>query len=416
MDPQPRLGLAALSEIAFDGGNLTPFRAELTAQVLRGSAGALMDLSVIEQLEGNLDAGLNWQAQALKGCRLFRTFRRQNAPLKVLVFAAPIHMGGNTPVEFLLPGDRFDIITCYPRAGLPIELPEYDIAFCAAPADADDAEAFLDLVRDLTAGGPPVLNLPDHLIQPERDRLPEVFRNVPGLRCPETQRIARDELREILTNTWEDTALSDLGPYPFVVRPVGSHAGFGLAKLDDQAAFTSYLTTRDEQEFYVGEFIDYATPADGQFRKYRIVLVGGKPFPAHMAISQNWDVWYMNADMKSSTEKRAEEARFMEEFDSFSARHASAFSALADGLNLDYFGIDCAEDAAGNLVVFEADNALIVHNMDCRQTFPYKERHMQAIFDAFEALLMEHCVERSAKAHGPAPIRAALPVGRVYPA
>lgn len=83
MDPQPRLGLAALSEIAFDGGNLTPFRAELTAQVLRGSAGALMDLSVIEQLEGNLQAGLNWQSEALKSCRLFRTFRRQNAPLKL---------------------------------------------------------------------------------------------------------------------------------------------------------------------------------------------------------------------------------------------------------------------------------------------------------------------------------------------
>lgn len=408
MDPQPRLGLAALSEIAFDGGNLTPFRAELTAQVLRGSAGALMDLSVIEQLEGNLDAGLNWQDQALKTCRMYRTFRRQNAPLKVLVFAAPIHMGGNTPVEFLLPGDRFDIITCYPKAGVPMALPDYDIAFCAAPADAENAGEFLDLVRDLTVGGPPVLNLPVDLIQPERDRLPEVFRNAPGLRCPETQRIARDELLDILANNWEGSALADLGTYPFVVRPVGSHAGFGLAKIDDQVTFRAYLAARAEEEFYVGEFIDYATPTDGQFRKFRIVLVGGKPFPAHMAISHTWDVWYMNADMKGSAEKRAEEARFMEDFDRFAKRHALAFAALHRGLGLDYFGIDCAEDADGNLVVFEADNALIVHNMDCRATFPYKERHMEAIFAAFETMLLDQCTPRSALTRGRAPMSAAL--------
>lgn len=400
MDPQPRLGLAALSEIAFDGGNLTPFRAELTAQVLRGSAGALMDLSVIEQLEGNLDAGLNWQAEALKTCRLYRTFRRQNAPLKVLVFAAPIHMGGNTPVEFLLPGDRFDIITCYPKAGVPMALPDYDIAFCAAPADADGAAAFLDLVRELTAGGPPVLNLPARLIKPERDILPDIFRGAPGLRFPQTQRIARDELRDILTNSWEDKALADLGIYPFVVRPVGSHAGFGLAKINDQADFQTYLANRNESEFYVGEFVDYATPADEQFRKYRIVLVGGRPFPAHMAISHNWDVWYMNADMKSSAAKRAEEARFMGDFPGFAERHAGAFAALYQGLGLEYFGIDCAEDADGNLLVFEADNALIVHNMDCRATFPYKERHMQAIFAAFEGLLMQRCPPHSTQVDG----------------
>lgn len=394
MDPQPRLGLAALSEIAFDGGNLTPFRAELTAQVLRGSAGALMDLSVVEQLEGNAQAGLDWQDRALQDCRLYRTFRRQNAPLKLLVFAAPIHMGGNTPVEFLLPGDRFDIITCYPARGVPINLPEHDIAFCAAPADAENAEDFLALVQDLTRGGPPVLNLPPVLIKPERDILPEIFRATPGLRCPETQRIARHELAAIIANGWEAEALADIGPYPYVVRPVGSHAGFGLTKIDTASTFQSYLNSRDEAEFYVGEFVDYKGPSDQQYRKYRIVLVGGKPYPAHMAISHRWDVWYMNADMKVSAEKRAEEAAFMNEFDKFAARHACTFEALAQGLGLDYFGIDCAEDREGNLVVFEADNALIIHNMDCRQTFPYKERHMQAIFAAFEDLLLSRCQKK----------------------
>ena len=47
------------------------------------------------------------------------------------------------------------------------------------------------------------------------------------------------------------------------------------------------------------------------------------------------------------------------------------------------------------LVVFEADNALIVHNMDCAMTFPYKQKHMQAIFSAFEAMLVRRCDQHS---------------------
>lgn len=395
MDPEPRLGLAALSEIAFDGGDLTPFRAELTAQVLRGSAGALMDLSVIEQLEGNLDAGLNWQAEALKTCRLYRTFRRQHAPLKLLVFAAPIHMGGNTPVEFLLPSNQFDIITCYPKSDVPMALPDYDVAFCAAPADAENAEGFIDLVHDLTVGGPPVLNLPWTLIKPERDLLPDMFQGVPGLHCPETRRFTRTELLAHLDTGTEDRALAPLGGYPLVVRPVGSHAGYGLARINGASDLRAYLDERPEEDVFVGTFVHYASSADGQFRKYRIVLVDGQPFPVHMAIADRWDVWYMNADMKSCEKKRVEEALFMDSFDAFATRHARAFAALHHGFGLDYFGIDCSEDPDGNLVVFEADNALIVHNMDCATTFPYKQKHMQAIFSAFEAMLVRRCDQHS---------------------
>lgn len=72
----------------------------------------------------------------------------------------------------------------------------------------------------------------------------------------------------------------------------------------------------------------------------------------------------------------------------FSCRHSAAFAALAAGIGLDYFGIDCAEDAMGNLIVFEADNALIVHDMDPGMIFPpYKSQHMQRIFTAFKAML-----------------------------
>lgn len=399
MEPQARLGLATLTQIAFDGEDLTPLRTELLSRCLSdsASAGALMDLSVIEQLQGNLELGLQWQSKAFQTCTVFRTHRKQSARKTLLVFAAPIHMGGNTPVEFLLPNDEFEIVTYYPRSSAAGEdrpkLPPHHVAFCAAPADSEEADVFFEDVRELSKhSNTKVLNLPEHLVKPERDTLPELLGRVTGLRVPKTTRISRQSLEKIVQDETEEERFGGIGSYPYVVRPVGSHAGLGLAKVNSREEFVAYLGQRDEHNFFVCEFINYASENDGRFRKYRIVLVDGKALPCHMAISDQWDVWYMNSNMRESADKRREEASFMDQFVSaFGRRHQQTFDALAAGLGLDYFGLDCAEDTDGNLVVFEVDNALIVHDMDCEETFPYKKKHMHRIFSAFQGMLQRNC-------------------------
>jgi hypothetical protein len=115
-----------------------------------------------------------------------------------------------------------------------------------------------------------------------------------------------------------------------------------------------------------------------------------------MAIADQWDLWYLNARMEEFSEKRAEEAAWMDSFESkFANRHESGLGALTEAIDLDYFGVDCAEDPEGNLVVFEADNALIVHDMDDEEVFPYKSKHMNRIFDAFETLLEKNRREKT---------------------
>lgn len=399
MEPQPRLGLAALTQVAFDGGDLTPLWTELASQCVNGtaSAGSFMDMSVIEQLEGKQAQGLEWQSKALEMCRLFRTYRPHPAGKRLLVFAEPIQMGGNTPIEFLLPGDVFEIVTFYAdvealqKGG--VSLPPHDIAFCAAPADTENADIYFKAVREMAEKMQlNVLNLPENLVKPERDTLPDLFGRIDGLRIPKTKRLSRQAIKAALEMGSEEDAFAGVNGYPFVVRPVGSHAGLGLAKIASREEFFDYLKRRDERQFFVGEFVNYASQTDGKFRKYRIVLVDGQAFPCHMAISDQWDVWYMNSRMRDSASKRSQEAAFMDEFaKGFGKRHQSAFEALSAGIGLDYFGIDCAEDSDGNLVVFEADNALIVHDMDCKETFPYKAQHMQNIFTAFEAMLLRNC-------------------------
>ena len=89
--------------------------------------------------------------------------------------------------------------------------------------------------------------------------------------------------------------------FPVIVRPRGSHAGAGLAKIDDARRDRALSRARQEQDFFIARFVDYSGD-DGLFRKYRIVFVDGRPYACHMAIADRWDIWYLNAGM--SAERR----------------------------------------------------------------------------------------------------------------
>ena len=178
------------------------------------------------------------------------------------------------------------------------------------------------------------------------------------------------------------------GDFPIIVRPVGSHAGFGLEKLDDAAAVAAYLTNRPEDRFFISRYVDYAERRTACSASTASCCVDGKAYACHMAISDQWKIWYLNADMTLNDGNRAEEARFMATFDTeFARRHADALSEMARRMGLEYCTVDCAETRDGKLLIFEADNTAIVHDMDPADVFPYKPPQMRKIFDAFVAML-----------------------------
>ena len=145
--------------------------------------------------------------------------------------------------------------------------------------------------------------------------------------------------------------------------------------------------------------MDYRSQ-DGLFRKYRVAFIDRQPHLCHMAVSQDWMVHYLNAGMTESAERRADEARAMEQFESgFAARHRAAFDALHERLPFDYYSIDCSELPDGRLLVFEADTAAIVHLMDPVEVFPYKHPHIRRVFGAFGSMLRQRAARgRSAAA------------------
>ncbi|MBV9564644.1 MAG: hypothetical protein JOY90_29995 [Bradyrhizobium sp.] len=384
--------MAKLAKMAFDGKNLRPLWAELIAKLLDGSieAGEAIDLSLIAQLLGDKQAGLSIQHEILREHRLFRPPCISDRPrLRVLALAAATDMGSNTPIEFLLEHSGIELMVLYVtgEAELPESLPAHDVAIVIA-SDSEDCRDALAKIDAVAARWPrPLLNPPKLVCNLDRDKLHRLLAGIEGLTIPATIGATREQLSQVPASAAAPLEIDAGLRFPLIVRPRGSHAGVGLAKIDDGAAMHVYLGERAEREFFVSRFVNYASE-DGRFRKYRVVIVGGTPYACHMAVADRWDIWYLNAGMNHSAEKRLEEETFMRTFDiGFGRRHRSALAEIAERIGLDYFIIDCAETKEGTLLIFEADNTAVVHNMDPPDVFPYKGPQMRMIFEAFAAML-----------------------------
>ena len=394
--PQPacadRVGVARLTKMAVAGIDLRPLWQKLIVRLIDGTIepGEALDLSLIAQLLGDKKAGLAIQDQILASHRLFRSPCAAAKPrLRVLALAAATDIGSNTPIEFLLEQSAIELMTLYviADAELPVPLPDHDIAIVIASDSSDCRDALRRIGAAASRWPQPILN-PPHLVgNLDRDKLHHLLDGIDGLEIPATAGVSRAQLLDLSRSAMAPLELAADLAFPAVVRPRGSHAGAGLARINDRAALENYLEVQQAQEFFISRFVDYSGD-DGLYRKCRIIFVDGRPYACHMAIVDRWDVWYLNAGMSLSAAKRREEEMFMRAFDSdFARRHRTALSGIAERIGLDYFAVDCAETRSGSLLVFEADNTAIVHDMDPADVFGYKPPQMRRIFDAFATML-----------------------------
>jgi tetratricopeptide (TPR) repeat protein len=295
-----------------------------------------------------------------------------NAPHSVLVLNAPAPWAQNTPLEFMIDPQRIALHRLYLSGTLVREaLPAYDVIFCAIgqaehlQAPVERAQAFI------VSQNKRVVNRPDTLWKTARPNLADALAGVQECAVPRTRRITREELAR---NT----------QFPLLARPIDTHAGRGLERLDAASALQRYLDSHRDDRFDVTPFVEYRS-ADGYYRKYRVILVDGNPYPYHLAISPEWMVHYLKTPTASIEWMRAEEERFLAAPDSVFVHWQRTFEEIAQAIGLDYFGVDCTLMPDGTVFVFEADAALLVH---CREpAVSYKHRYVPQIFRAVEALL-----------------------------
>lgn len=405
LQPAIPMGVATLVKLAFEGVDLDPLWETLIQRALDNpaDAAALMDLSTIAQVTGRRHERLVLQRHALDVQRHYRQLPASGDGIGLLAFMVPGDFLANTPVEFLLEGSdvRLDIVYVVPGLPLPDPLPEHDVVLVAATEIEGNRPAMEEIARLVAGSTKPVLNAPGRIVRLTREGTWALLNSAPRVLFPINAPIGRAELVRVAGGAIPIETFLAGGGFPIVIRPVDSHAGEGLAKLDACGAIDAYLTSRAEDRFVIAPFVDYRG-ADGMFRKYRIALIAGRPYACHMAVSEHWMIHYLNAGMMENADKRAEEARFMAEFDrDFAVRHAIALTAIAERIGLDYVTMDCGEMPDGRLLVFEAGNGMIVHAMDPPDLFPYKRPQMEKVFAAFVAML-----ERAGAGHSETPAAA----------
>jgi hypothetical protein len=395
LEPPVVLGTGALTGFAFQGNDHDALIARIGD--LDCPAVRLYDTAIACQLAFRRAEGLELQDKALACSPLYRVRGRaaSDRPLRLLALMAPGDLMVNTPLEFITGAIdvRLDLLYLLPDRPLPAVIPDHDVAFFAV--SEADAATLARLQRLFDAWPRPALNNPRFLPLLARDALARSLADVPAICSPPTIAVTRAALA---------AQLDSGGPvgvsYPCLIRPVGSHAGTGLARAGTPADLTACLRRSFAWDFYLTAYEEYADP-DGLYRKSRIAFIDHQPFLCHMASSQDWMVHYLNAGMTESADRRAAEAYAMASFATgFARRHEAAFAALHDRLGFDYYAIDCAETRDGRLLVFEADTAAIIHLMDPPDLFPYKPPQMRRVFAAFETMLWRragrHDVRRTA--------------------
>jgi hypothetical protein len=214
----------------------------------------------------------------------------------------------------------------------------------------------------------------------ERTGREAVARRLRGLRdviAPDIGRVGRAEL------------LAGLGPpLPRLFRSPGFHTGQHFVRVDRQGDLADAIRDLPGDELLAIEPLD-ARGADGLFRKHRAMLIGGTPYPLHLAVSAHWKVHYFSADMAKSPAHRAEEAAFLTDMDAaIGARARSALDAIAAALGLDYAGVDFALAPDGRLILFEANPGMVIAAPGPEAIWDYRRAPIQRALGAVKQMLL----------------------------
>jgi hypothetical protein len=127
---------------------------------------------------------------------------------------------------------------------------------------------------------------------------------------------------------------------------------------------------------------------DGMCRKYRVMLVRGRIYPWHLAISSDWKVHYFTAAMAEQEGHRAEECRFLSDMtDVLGKRAMTALERLGQRMGLDYAGVDFGLTTDGGVIVFEANAAMTINAPPPGRIWDYRRPSAAMVQDAVSRML-----------------------------
>jgi len=330
------------------------------------------------------------QRKAFTGNSIFASpYRGQGPGVPVLLLVSST--GGNTPIEKLLDEEVFRtyvVVADFVDASAP--LPSHRLIINGI-GDPDVARESLQAAARLIGQAKvPVVNAPACVLQTGRCENAARLCEVPGVLTaatavfPHAQLASRDGAQ----------TLSAAGfTFPLLLRAPGFHMGQHFVRVEDATQLHGEVAKlpgagRANAELLAIQYLD-ARGADGCARKYRVMMIDGRLYPLHLAISPNWKIHYFSADMADRPDHREEEATFLLDMPSvLGPRGMAALEALQAALGLDYGGIDFGLNRQGDILLFEANATMVVEQPNDDARWDYRRAAVSRIHDAVRRMLL----------------------------
>jgi Tetratricopeptide repeat len=312
-------------------------------------------------------------------------YRGEGPPISVLLLVAAA--GGNIPTGALLDDRTFKttvLVTEYADPDAP--LPPHDLIFNSI-GDADLCREGLEAACMLLARSRrPVINHPRVLLDTGRAANARRLHGLPDVVVP---RIATLRRRALTEPGAASIAASHGFSFPLLLRSPGFHTGHHFVRAETAERLGAAAAEFPGDDVWLIEELD-ARDGDGAFRKYRVMFVGGKLYPLHLAISRRWKVHYFTADMADNADHRAADAAFLENMDGVIGRKAvAALERIRAALQLDYGGIDFAVSRNGDVLFFEANATMVVYPPLQDPKWAYRRPAVEAVLAAVHAMLID---------------------------
>jgi hypothetical protein len=295
--------------------------------------------------------------------------------------------GGNIPTAAFLDDCTFltsVIVTDYLDPSTP--LPPHRLIFNAI-GDADLCEPALEAAARLIArSSAPVINDPRAVMKTGRISNARRLGAVPGVVTPRTIALARD----LLAGPDGAGSIANRGfSFPLLLRSPGYHTGRNFVLVASAAELSAAAAALPGNDLLVIEYLD-ARGRDGNARKYRVMMIAGRIYPLHLAISRQWKVHYFTSDMADQPDHRLEEASFLGDMPAALGDKAiAALEQIRDALGLDYGGIDFGLGPDGDLLLFEANATMVIAPPGPDERWAYRRTAIAAILDAVVAMIMQ---------------------------
>jgi hypothetical protein len=312
-------------------------------------------------------------------------YRGQAAPIEVLLLVSGRR--GDVPIRHLLDDKIFRTFVVLPNVYDPdAPLPRHDIVFNSI-GDADSCALALDrAVTLMERTFAPVINSPAAVLGTGRAVNARRLAEIPGLVAPVIANVSR----ELLASSGAARELAQRGlHFPLLLRAPGFHNGRHFVRVETPDGLAAALAELPGDELTAIQWLD-ARGADGKYRKYRVMMIGGWLYPLHLAISSNWKIHYVTADMTDDAQHREEEAKFLRDMPGvLGPRAMAALADIQNTMGLDYAGVDFGLSLGGEVLLFEANATMTVVPPAQDSRWDYRRAAVQRVEDAVRKMLRE---------------------------